>query len=94
MQQQAQIEQAKAEREYQMHQEDNETKILVAEINSQAEAQRFAMMNHDNDEANTIEREKLAETARQFDEKLSLDRQKHDDDIKMKEKQLRKTKSK
>ena len=94
MQQQAQIEQAKAEREYQMHQEDNETKILVAEINSQAEAQRFAMMNHDNDEANTIEREKLAETARQFDEKLSLDRKKHDDDIKMKEKQLRKTKSK
>ena len=94
MQQQAQIEQAKAEREYQMHQEDNETKILVAEINSQAESQRFAMMNHDNDEANTIEREKLAETARQFDEKLSLDRKKHDDDIKMKEKQLRKTKSK
>ena len=94
MQQQAQIEQAKAEREYQMHQEDNETKILVAEINSQAEAQRFAMMNHDNDEANTIEREKLAETARQFDEKLSLDRKKHDDDIKIKEKQLRKTKSK
>ena len=94
MQQQAQIAEQQRQMQYQIHQEDNETKILVAEINSQAEAQRFAMMNHDNDEANTIEREKLAETARQFDEKLSLDRKKHDDDIKMKEKQLRKTKSK
>lgn len=89
MQQQAQIAEQQRQMQYQIHQEDNETKILVAEINSQAEAQRFAMMNHDNDEANTIEREKLAETARQFDEKLSLDRKKHDDDIKIKEKQLR-----
>ena len=94
MQQQAQIAEQQRQMQYQIHQEDNETKVLVAEINSRAEAQRFAMMNHDNDEANTIEREKLAETARQFDEKLSLDRKKHDDDIKMKEKQLRKTKSK
>ena len=94
MQQQAQIAEQQRQMQYQIHQEDNETKVLVAEINSQAEAQRFAMMNHDNDEANTIEREKLAETARQFDEKLSLDRKKHDDDIKMKEKQLRKAKSK
>ena len=94
LQQQAQLEQAKAEREYQMHQEDNETKLLVAEINSQAEAQRFAMMNHDNDEANTIEREKIAENARQFDEKLSLDKKKQADDTRLKEKQINVTKQK
>lgn len=94
LQQQAQLEQAKAEREYQMHQEDNETKLLVAEINSQAEAQRFAMMNHDNDEANAIEREKIAENARQFDEKLSLDKKKQADDARLKEKQINVTKQK
>jgi hypothetical protein len=83
--------------EYKMHQEDNETKILVAQINAQAEAQRFAMMNHDNDEANTIEREKLAETARQFDAKikqdnakLELEKQKAKDDARLKEKQINK----
>ena len=32
-----------------INQRDNETKILIAEINSQAEAQRFAMMNADTD---------------------------------------------
>lgn len=103
MQMQAQMEQAKMQQEYQMHQEDNETKIVVAEINSQAESQRFAMMNHDNDEANVLEREKLAETARQFneklkqdDKKLELDKQKQKDDARLKEKQINvaKTKSK
>ena len=85
-----QAQQAEAQRElqYQMHQEDNETKILVAQINSEAEAQRFAMMNHDNDEANTIEREKLSENARQFNEKLALDKQKQKDDARLKEKQI------
>ena len=95
LQQQAQIEQMKSDREYQMHAEDNETKLLVAQINSRAEAQRFAMMNHDNDEANTIEREKMAETARQFDaklrqddKKLELEKQKQKDDVRIKEKQI------
>lgn len=32
---------------YKMHQEDNETKILVAQINSQAEEKRYAMMQED-----------------------------------------------
>ena len=95
LQQQAQIEQMKSDREYQMHAEDNETKLLVAQINATAEAQRFAMMNHDNDEANTIEREKMAETARQFDaklrqddKKLELEKQKQKDDVRIKEKQI------
>ena len=88
LQQQAQIAQAQRDLEYKMHQEDNETKLLVAQINSVAESQRFAMMNHDNEEANTLEREKMAETARQFNEKLSLDKQKQKDDARLKEKEI------
>ena len=105
MQMQAQIEQAKMQQEYQMHQEDNETKLLVAQVNSEAEAQRFAMMNHDNDEANTLEREKMAEQARQFDkqlqqnakqfnDKLALDKKKQQDDARLKEKQISKSTTK
>jgi hypothetical protein len=88
MQLNAQMEQQKQQLEYQMHQEDNETKLLVAEVNSQAEAQRFAMMNHDNAEANDLEREKLAENARQFDAKLALDKKKQADDARLKEKDI------
>ena len=95
----AQMEQQKQQMQYQMHQEKLETEILVAEINSQAEAQRFAMMNHDNEEANTLEREKMAENARQFDaklketakqfsDKLALDKKKQQDDAKLKEKEI------
>ena len=94
LQQQAQLEQAKMDREYQMHQEDNETKLLTAQINSKAEELRFAMMNHDNDESNTIEREKLAENARQFDAKLKLDTKKQADDARLKEKQIQASKQK
>ena len=89
LEQQAQLEQARLQQEYQMHQEDNETKILVAQINSQAEAQRFAIMNHDNEEANTLEREKMSENARQFDAKLRLDEKKLTEDVKIKEKQIK-----
>ena len=88
LEQQAQVAEAQMQQQYQMHQEDNETKILVAQINGEAEAQRFAMMNHDNDEANVLEREKMSEQARQFDEKLALERQKQKEDARLKEKQI------
>lgn len=101
LQQQAQIAQMQQELQYKMHQEDNETKILVAQINSTAEAQRFAMMNHDNEEANVFTQKELDEKARQFDAqmkqaaaKLELDRQKHKDDVRLKEKQIAKSGSK
>ena len=94
LQQQAQIEQAKMQMEYQKHQEDNETKILVAQINKQAEDERMIILNHDNAEANDIEREKMAEEARQFDAKLKLDQQKQKDDVKIKEKQIEASKKK
>jgi hypothetical protein len=94
LQQQAQIEQAKMDREYQMHQEKLENNLLVANVNAEAENIRMSLMNHDNDEANTIEREKIAEDARQFDKKLALDAQKQKDDARLKEKQIQATKQK
>jgi membrane protein involved in colicin uptake len=88
LQQQTQIEQARSEQAQAAHREDNEVKILVAQINAMAEEKRFAMMNHDNDEANTLEREKMAEDARQFDARLKLDSKKQNDDVRIKEKEL------
>ena len=99
MQQQAQIAQAQMQNQYQMHQEDNETKILVAQINGQAEAERLAIINHEEGltkgEELAIEHEKLAQTAKEFEAKmqqdkakLELETQKHKDDVKLKEKQI------
>lgn len=89
-----QMEQQKQQLEYQMHQEDNEARILVAQINSVAEQQRMSIMNHDNDEANVIEREKMSEAARQFDAKLALDKEKLKADTEIKKKQIAKSNSK
>ena len=98
MQLNAQAAQEQRELEYKMHQEKLETEILVAQINSMAEERRYSLMNHDNDEANTIEREKMAEEARQFDAKLKLEgkkvdieQQKQKDDARLKEKQINKS---
>ena len=97
----AQIEQAKMQQEYTMAQEKNETALLVAQINSVAESQRMALMNHDNEEANTFTQKELDEKKRQFDAKvkqdaakLELDKKKHQDDVRLKEKQLSKQNSK
>ena len=89
MQINAQVAQQQQEMQYKMHQEDNEVKLLVAQINSVAEQQRMAIMNHDNDEANIIEREKMAETVRQFDENLQFQREKLKADTSVKEKQIK-----
>ena len=58
-----------------LNQRDNETKIRVAEINSQAEYLRLGIYAEENDEQLVhekldIEREKLAESIRQFDREL------------------------
>lgn len=92
MQAKMQAEQMKMELEYKMHQEKLQTEIIVATINSRAESIRLQLMNHDNAEANTLEREKIAENARQFDKKLAAEKEMHDADVKVKEKQLNKQK--
>jgi hypothetical protein len=90
-QQIAEMEQQTAMQEIQLkdtiNQRDNETKLMVAEINSQAEAERFAMMNNDADmdgikdderraEDRADAKEKLMQEMKEFDEKMSLERDK------------------
>ena len=90
-QQIAEMEQQTAMQEMQfkdaLNQRDNETKILIAEINSEAEAQRFAMMNNDADmdgikdderraEDRADAKEKLMQEMKEFDEKMSLEKDK------------------
>ena len=79
-QMQAQLQQAKMEQEYKMNSENNETKIIVAEINSQAEADRLAMMNNDDgiEEPEFTEeaRANLLQKMKEFDSKLKLERDK------------------
>ena len=75
LQQKTQMEQAKMEQEYRMNVENNDTKVLIAQINSQAEADRLSLMNHDYEEDVYTEKDKadLAERIREFDAKLKLD---------------------
>lgn len=93
MQQQAQIAQQQQELQYRMHQEDNETKILVAQINGEAESARLALMNEEKGltqaEEYEFKNKQLDLDAKQFDAKLKLDTQKHKDDVRIKEKQLK-----
>lgn len=79
IQQQAATEQARMEQEYKIHSEDNETKILIAEINSQAESDRLALMNKDYAEEDVYtqkDKAELAEKIREFDMRLKFDREK------------------
>ena len=79
IQQQASTEQARMEQEYKMNSENNETKILIAEINSQAEADRLALINKDYAEEDVYtqkDKAELAEKIREFDMRLKFDREK------------------
>lgn len=95
LQQEAMIAERKARMEEQQHREDNETKILVARINGQAEADRMNLAYGDLGSENEINNRKLDESIRQFDEKmkqeadkLKLEQQKHRDDVRIKEQQI------
>ena len=89
MQQQAQTAQAQQEMQYKMHQEELENNILVAQINSEAEKERMAIMNNDAEKDKALERDKFSEEVRQFNENLSLQKQKQKDDVMIKEKQIK-----
>lgn len=94
IEQKAQMEHAKMQQEDALNQRDNETKILIAQINA----------NSRNEEADTMEpeysqeaKDKLMEQIREFDEKLKLDKEKlffekdkAERDAKLKEKQINK----
>ena len=79
IQQQAATEQARMEHEYKINSENNETKILIAEINSQAESDRLALMNKDYAEEDVYtqkDKAELAEKIREFDLRLKFDKDK------------------
>lgn len=95
MQTNLQMAREKQQMDYQMHREDVEAKVLTAQINSRAEDQRYAMMNNDSAVDNDQKERKLSEQIRQFDErmkqqadKLNFDMKKHDDEVKLKERQM------
>ena len=90
------MEQAKMQQEDTLNQRDNETKILIAQMNA------YAKQNEDDGivepEYSQEAKDKLLESMRQFDERLKLDRErlefdkdKAKSDARLKEKQINKT---
>ena len=81
MQAEAQLQQAKMEHEDMMNQRDNDTKMLIAQIN--AVNKQSDMISDGIEEPEMMsenERESLREKIREFDAKLSLDKQRLDFD--------------
>lgn len=102
-QQQAQMEQQtelqKMQQEDLLNQRDNETKILVAQINAQAKQENSTEDLNDGIEEpmSEADRAKLKESIRQFNEKMKLEREKlaiqkekNAEDARLKEKQINK----
>lgn len=96
LQAQAQMAQAKMEQEDMINQRDNETRIVVAEIQAQSKLD----VDDGIQEPSQMEKDKLLESIRQFNERLALDKdklalEKHkvEVDAKLKEKQINKQKS-
>jgi hypothetical protein len=80
-----QQEQAKLQHEDMLNQRDNETKLIIANINAQAK-----MMPVDDgvDEISATDRAKLAEQIREFDARLKFDKEKLQVDSELKRKQI------
>lgn len=95
LQQQQQQAQMQQEQNYKIHKEDNEVKILIAQIDSKAEADRLALMGGSDamtmQQKYDIEKEKLSESARQFNENIALQKKKQSDDARLKEQQIKAT---
>ena len=95
LQQQAQQAQAEQQMKYQMHKEEMENNLLVAEINSKAEEARLQISGGSDamtmEQKLSLERDKLSENARQFNEKLALDKKAQADDARLKEQQIKAT---
>ena len=87
MQQQAQM--AEMQQKDAINQRDNETKILVAQINAQAKVIDDLDDGINPDEYSQEAKDKLAEQIRQFNEKMKLDRDKFNFDKESKKEELR-----
>ena len=93
IEQKAQMEQAKMQQEDMLNQRDNETKILIAQINASNKEEDGIIEPEYSQEA----KDKLMENIRQFDERIKLDRErlefdksKAKEDARLKEKQINK----
>ena len=93
IEQKAQMEQAKMQQEDMLNQRDNETKILIAQINASSKEEDGIVEPEYSQEA----KDKLMENIRQFDERIKLDRErlefdksKAKEDARLKEKQINK----
>ena len=95
LQQRAQQAQMEQEIAYKMHQEKLENELLIAQINSRAEEQRMELMGGSDamtmQQKFQLEKDKLSENARQFNDKLALDKKKQADDARLKEQQIKAT---
>lgn len=101
LQQQQQIELQRLQQQDMLNKRDNDTRVLVAEINSRAEYQRLQMMQNDlndngiNDSEENQKEYELKEKEMNFKQelekqKLIFEKQKHSDDVRLKEKQIAK----
>ena len=84
LQQKAKSEQLQREQEYKMNQENNETKILVAQINAASKDTPIEEPD------NSIEQAKLDENKRQFDTNLNFLKEKLDKELLIKRQQINK----
>ena len=94
-QMQQELEMAKMEHERAMNTENNETKIIVAQIQANAQIEKINLTSTPADDTKDVA--KLDEQKREFDlthalnkEKLSLDKKKAEDDARLREKQINK----
>lgn len=83
LQQKQQSEEEQRQQEYKMNQENNDTKILIAQINAEAKDNTTIQ-----EEENPIDRDKLNENVRQFNERLAFDKDKLNKDLEIKKQQL------
>jgi len=97
MQAEAQLKEAEMQQQDMLNQRDNDTRLLIAQINA-AQAQQAASTDGivEPEEMSENERESLREKIREFDEKINLDnrrlefdKQKHKDDIAVKRMAIR-----
>ena len=85
LQQKQQSEEEQREQEYKMNQENNDTKILIAQINAESKANDNQQIQ---EEENPLDRDKFNEEIRQFNERLAFDKDKLSKDLEVKKQQI------
>lgn len=91
IEQKAQLEQAKMQQEDALNQRDNETKILIANIQASSKQENIEPVYSEEAKANLMEKIREFDTKIKLDEKkFELEKQKASDDTRLREKQINK----